>query len=725
MISLRCLTALRQRSGVYHKRVLVKCYNSHGQGSNGSTALSDRFARGDSLWDILFAQGKRDMKKMTIVAVGCGLSWLDVLSIAGLNNMLPFEPVGLCTTIYGAQETVRTALLDLPRRRVTMDLSTSIGIIAAAATGQTLTSSLMTLTILVSHEFESLITAKAKGNVRNMSLLPEHVEMVIKEEPGKDEVVSNGDNNNNVVRSTIRIPLKDVQVGMIVRVKPGGMVPVDGTIVGGGSHIDEAAITGEALPCYRTVGEKAFASCINQEGVLEVQALEVGSTTLLGKIVEAVRKSEGKKAPVTALAEKAAWIVVYFALGSSFATYIGTGIVENAVSVLVVAGACGIAAGTPLAILGGIGSTARRGVVVKDGRHLQTLANIDTIVFDKTGTISQGKPQVTNVFLVDSTDEEEKTSVDMARFAAILYTINSRQEHPIAKALTSYSVDKMVVNKKEEIFLSDYHVQPGLGVKCTINGATVLLGNAKLLETHRWKMDEEATKFAAYRKRWSEHLTTNASTSEVFVVEDGVLLGGLLVSDSIRPEAEMMLQHLRALGIKNIYVFSGDRESSVNSVCEDLGIPKEFAYAEQSPDDKMELVKGLVREGKTVAFWGDGINDAKAMSEANIGIAMGSASALTQAAAGIVLVHDNLNGVTTGISIAKQVRNVIFQNVAGTIAVDILGTIASAGGLLPPVIAAGLHGTWDILFIANSCRILLGSKQKKEKFLSKSETRNI
>ncbi len=498
---------------------------------------------------------------------------------------------------------------------------------------------------------------------------------------------------------------------MIVRVKPGGMVPVDGTIVGGGSHIDEAAITGEALPRYRTVGEKAFASCINQEGVLEVQALEVGSTTLLGKIVEAVRKSEGKKAPVTALAEKAAWIVVYFAIGSSSATYIGTGVVENAVSVLVVAGACGIAAGTPLAILGGIGSTARRDVVVKDGRHLQTLANIDTIVFDKTGTITQGKSQVTSVFLVDSTDEEEKKRVDMARFAAILYTINSRQEHPIAKALISYSVDKMIVNRKEEMFLSDYHVQPGLGVKCTINGATVLLGNAKLVETHGWKMDEEATKFAAYRKRWSEHLTTNVSTSEVFLVEDGVLLGGLLVSDSIRPEAEMMLQRLRALGIKNIYVFSGDRESSVNSVCEDLGIPKEFAYAEQSPDDKMELVKELVREGKT-AFLGDGINDAKAMSEANIGIAMGSASALTQAAAGIVLVHDNLNGVTTGISIAKQVRNVIYQNVAGTIAVDILGTVASAGGFLPPVIAAGLHGTWDILFIGNSCRILLGSKQK-------------
>ncbi len=687
----------------------MKCHTTH-----GSTALADRFARGDSLWDILFSQGKRDMKKMAIVSIGCGLSWLDVLSMTGLNNfvLLPFDPVGLCATIYGAQETVRTAFLDLSHRRVTMDLSMSIGIIAAAATGQTLTSSLMTLTVLVSHEFESLIKAKAKGNIENMKLLPEHIDVVVQEEPGKDKVGFNGVSNNGPgVRSTIQIPLKDVQVGMIVRIKPGGMVPVDGTIVEGGSHIDEAAITGEALPCYRTVGEKAFASCINQEGVLEVQALEVGSTTILGKIVEAVRKSEGKKAPVTALAEKAAWIVVYFAMGSSFVTYIGTGIVENAVSVLVVAGACGIAAGTPLAILGGIGSTARRGVVVKDGRHLQTLASIDTIVFDKTGTITQGRPKVTSVFLVESTDEEKRFRADMARFAAILYTISSRQEHPIARALTSYTVDQIGVKEKEEIVLADYLVQPGLGVKCTINGAIVLLGNAKLVETHGWKTDEEATKFAAYRKRWADHLTANTSTSEVFVVE-GVLLGGLLVSDAIRPEAEMMLQRLRALGIKNIYVFSGDRESSVTSVCDDLGIPKEFAYAEQSPDDKMELVKGLVREGKTVAFLGDGINDAKAMSEANIGIAMGSASALTQAAAGIVLVHDNLNGVITGISTAKTVRNVIYQNVAGTIMVDALGTVASACGFLPPVIAAGLHGTWDILFIGNSCRTLLGSKQK-------------
>ncbi len=656
------------------------------------------------------------MERISIVAIGCGLSWLDVLSTAGLNFMLPFEPVGLFATVYGAHETVRSALLDLSHRRVTMDLSMSIGIVAALATGQTLTSSLMTLTVLLSHEFESLITAKAKGNIRSMSLLPEYVDMVIGDEPGKQHEAPNGDkdNNNSLVHHTTRIPLKDVQMGMVVRVKPGGMVPVDGTIVGGGSHVNEAAITGEALPRYRTVGDKAFASCINQEGVLDIQASEVGSTTLLGKIVEAVRTSEERKAPVTALAEKAARVVVYFAIGSSFGTYIGTGILENAVSVLVVAGACGIAAGTPLAILGGIGSAARRGVVIKDGRHLQSLATVDTIVFDKTGTITQGKPQVTNVFLVDRADNGKRTSDDMARIAAILYTINSRQEHPIAKALTSYSVDKMVENKKEEMTLSDFHVQPGLGVRCCINGTAVLVGNAKLMETHGWKTDEETTtKFSAHRKRWSEHFIRNASASEVFVVEDGVLLGGLLVSDAIRPEAEMMIKCLRDLGVKNMYVFSGDRESAVHSVCKDLGIPNEFAFAEQSPDDKMELVKGLVKEGKTVAFLGDGINDAKAMSEAKVGIAMGSASALTQAAAGVVLIHDNLIGVTVGISIAQQARNVIFQNVGGTIAFDLLGTIASACGFLPPVVAAGLHGTWDILFIGNSCRLLMGAKQTK------------
>ncbi len=320
-MSLRCLTALRQRSVLYHKRALVKCHTSHGCSSSGNTSLADRFARGDSLWDILFSQNKRDMKKMIIVATGCGLSWLDVLSTAGLNFMLPFEPVGLLTTVYGAHETVRSALLDLSHRRVTMDLSMSIGIIAAAVTGQTLTSSLMTLTVLVSHDFEHLIKAKAKGNIRSMSLLPEHVDVVMKEEPGKNEVPKGDNNNNNsIIGSTRRIPLKDVQVGMVVRVKPGNMVPVDGSIVGGGSHIDEATITGEALPRYRTIGEKTFASCINQEGILEVQALEVGPTTLLGKIIKAVRKSEEKKAPVTALAEKAARIVVYFAIGSSFIT---------------------------------------------------------------------------------------------------------------------------------------------------------------------------------------------------------------------------------------------------------------------------------------------------------------------------------------------------------------------------------------------------------------------
>ncbi len=379
------------------------------------------------------------------------------------------------------------------------------------------------------------------------------------------------------------------------------------------------------------------------------------------------------------------------------------------------AGACGIAAGTPLAVLGGIGSAARRGVVIKDGRHLQTLAAVDTIVFDKTGTITQGKPQVVNTILFDRSDEEEKTIRDMVHFATILYTISSRQEHPIAKALTSYSVDKMAENK-EELILSDYHILPGLGVRCSINGASVVLGNAKLMETNGLKMDEEVTKFSVHNKQWSEHFTRNADASEVFVAEDGILLGGLLVSDAIRPEAEMMLQRLCDLGVKHVYVFSGDRESAVRSVCQDLGIPNECAFAEQSPDDKMELVKGLVSEGKTVAFLGDGINDAKAMSEANIGIAMGSASALTQAAAGVVLIHDSLIGVIAGISIAKQARSVIFQNVGGTIVVDLLGTIASAGGYLPPVIAASLHGIWDILFIGNSCRLLMGAEQLKKKY---------
>jgi heavy metal translocating P-type ATPase len=555
---------------------------SGGDNGAGMENLAERFAKGETLWSILLKRREGRMR-LYGVAAGTALCWCDCSSLLGLNStLLPFEPIGFLTTAAGAFPTLQSAIGDLSRRKVSLDLSMSIGLLAALFSGETFTSSLMTLVVLVSNELEEVTVAKTEGNISKMSAkLPENVEVLVDGHTKKSHISS-------------------VHVGDVLRVRPGGLLPVDGRIVQGSASIDESGITGEPLPRLKLEGDKVFAGTINQDGVVDVEVAAIGETTIVGRIITTVREAETQQAPIVHLADRAAKAVVYFALASSTITYAVTGLVDNAVSVLVVAGACGIALGTPLAIVGGIGSAARQGVIIKGGRHLEALTQVDAIVFDKTGTLTTGQPRVSDWYVIPSATSEDY----QGHFADVLHEVGGRSEHPLARALVHHAGPRQAT-----VHVDDYQVKPGLGVACTIDGKRMLVGSLRLMEVENVNVESLQTSLPQ-DWGWLFHPDHGESTaSEVLVVEDGKLLGVLLVKDTLREEAPAVIEQLRQQGLK-MYIMSGDRKRAVLSIAQQLGISASDVHAELSPAAKQSLVEDMVRRGEKVVMVGDGLNDA-------------------------------------------------------------------------------------------------------------------
>src|ERR671922_2568697 len=325
--------------------------------------------------------GWQDVPRVVLVALAAAAVWTRLWE--------PFPRVsviGLLATFVGGWPIFREALENLRERKMTMELSMTIALLAALAIGQFFTTLVITLFVLVAEILEGLTVARGRHAIADLlDYLPQTATV----------------RRGGVARE---VPLSDVSVGDLVLVNPGGRIPVDGTVIGGHSFVDQASITGESLPVEKTKGGSVYAGTINQSGALEVQAERLGRDTSFGKIVEAVERAERSRAPVQKLADRLAGYLVYFAIGAALVTFLVTRDIRSTISVVIVAGACGIAAGTPLAILGAIGQAARQGAIVKGGRYLETLSSVDTVALDKTGTLTYGTPVVRDVAAVPGTD---------------------------------------------------------------------------------------------------------------------------------------------------------------------------------------------------------------------------------------------------------------------------------------------------------------------------------
>jgi Cd2+/Zn2+-exporting ATPase/Cu+-exporting ATPase len=474
------------------------------------------------------------------------------------------------------------------------------------------------------------------------------------------------------------VAAETLKVGDAVLVAPGGRIPVDGIVLDGHSFVDESRITGESMPAEKTSGARVFAGSINQSGALEIGAERIGRDTSYGKIIEAVERAEKSRAPVQRLADRMAGYLVYFALGAAALTFLITRDMRSTISVIIVAGACGIAAGTPLAILGAIGRAARLGAIVKGGVHLETLGRVDTVVLDKTGTLTLGKPDVQQIM------PAEGISADALLAAAA--TAELRSEHPLGKAVVAYA-------RKQRCDIaepSSFAYTPGRGILARVDDHIILVGSRLWLADNGVDVQGSTGSEAE-------------AGAEIFVAQDRRLLGSIVVADTIRPEARRAIAALHGMNIKTI-LLSGDTRRVASSVAAKLGI--EEIEAELLPDQKLLRVRKLVAQNRVVAMVGDGINDAPALAEASVGIAMGSGTDVAQESADVVLLGNDLARLAETLAVARRTRGIIWQNFAGTLIVDALGIGLAATGVLGPLLAAFIHVSSELVFILNSARLL-------------------
>lgn len=561
------------------------------------------------------------------VALALGLTWPwpTMPAIAVLGLMVGCWPIAL------------EAFEDLRHRKMSMELSMFIAIVASAAIGEWITSLVITAFALAAEILEDLSLDRGREALTDlMTFLPETVQVRRNHEP-------------------TLVPLHEVAVGDTVIASPGERIPVDGIVISGQSSADQSRITGEPLPVDITVGDNVFAGSINQVGVVEIRAQRVGTESSYGRIIAAVEQAQSTEPPAQRLADKLAAWLVYLALSSAVITYLITHDLKATIAVVVVAGACGIAAGTPLAVLAAIARIARNGAFIKDGAHLEALSSVDTIVFDKTGTLTTGVPTVVEVV--------PSTSIDREELLTLAGTAEAYSEHPLGQAVVAYvRAQGLPIGQAE-----DFVYQPGQGVTVTIAGKTVRAGNRSLVSGAPDTVDAHGTATA------------------VHISIDGQYAGTILLADAIRDSAQSAIAGLKKLGLRTM-MLTGDQETAARAVAAELGIDE--VHAGLLPDDKLAIIDAQRTAGRTIAMIGDGVNDAPALAHATVGIAMGSGTDIAQESSDVVLISSDLNDLAHTVRVAKRARKIIMFNFIGTVAIDVLGMILAAYGLLSPVFAA-------------------------------------
>jgi heavy metal translocating P-type ATPase len=486
----------------------------------------------------------------------------------------------------------------------------------------------------------------------------------------------------------VDVTTQTILPGEIVVIRPGSRIPVDGQVVSGHSFVEQAAITGEPMPSEKMAGSEVYAGTINQAGSLQVRADRLGKETTFGKIIEAVEKAEHSRAPIQKMADRLAGYLVYFALGAAVLTFLITHNIRSTISVIIVAGACGIAAGTPLAILGAIGRAARQGSIIKGGIYLEALGQLNTVFLDKTGTLTFGMPLVTEVRLAP--DIEESALIETAA------SVESASEHPLGRAVVSFADQHDIPIAHSEHF--EYRI--GRGVLALLNGEQAVVGNRMLFKE---------LGILALEGSVSDDVT------EIFVARGGRYLGSILISDQLRPSSAGAVRSLRAMNIE-VILLTGDTRQTALAVASHLGIHE--VHAELLPEQKTHLIAKQVRAGRTVAMLGDGINDAPALSEATVGVAMGAGTDVARESADVVLIGNDLMKFVETVRVARNCRTIILENFYGTLIVDTIGIGLAAAGLLNPLLAAFIHVASELTFILNSTRLLPSSEKRTVSGLS-------
>lgn len=604
-----------------------------------------------------------DLLRIALVIVVAGIVWfyprLGVLGVAGV--------------LVGGFPIFAEAFENLRERRMTMELSMTLALVAALVIREYFTALIITLFVLVAGILEGLTVNRGRQAIADL----------LQFLPSTALVFLNGE--------YVESPITALRPGDRVLIRPGSRIPVDGTVLSGTSTVEEAAITGEPLPKEKSSGSQVFAGTMNQAGALEVAVECIGRETTYGRIVEAVEKAERTRAPIQKTADRLAGYLVYFAIGAALLTLLITHNAHSTISVVIVAGACGIAAGTPLAILGAVGRAARHGAIVKGGLYLELLSRVDTVLLDKTGTLTLGVPKVQQVIASPGRSEAE-----VLQLAASVERVS---EHPLAAAVLS----EAKAHSLEPLEVRQFQYSIGRGVSAVLNGSTVRVGNAAFLRESGIAVPER-------------HGT---SATLLLVARDHEFVGTLVVADTLRAEAVQAVEAMRAMGLRP-ELLTGDTPQAAAELGKQAGF--DLVSGGMLPEDKLRRVDELIAQHRIVAMIGDGINDAPALARAQVGVAMGSGTAIARESADIVLIGSDLGKFVETVRVARKCRSIIYQNFYGTLTVDAVGMALASLGFLNPLLAAFIHVSSELTFILNSARLLSVRQSQQSEEVEPSAT---
>ena len=604
------------------------------------------------------------------------LTFMALVIIADLTgwwrHWMTRDWLAFAATLIGGFPIFAEAWKNLLKRRMTMELSMTIALLAALCIGQFLTALVIAFFVL----FAELVEGYTVGGGRRA------IQKLIDALPRQVTVRCDGQERE--------LDAHEVTRGDTIIISPGERIPADGPVSKGHSFVDQSSITGESLPVEKLPGSRVFAGTTNQDGVLEVTVEKIGRDTTFGKIIEIVEQAEKSQAPVQRIADRLAAGLVYFAFGSALLTFLVTGNVTSTIAVIIVAGACGVAAGTPLAILAGIGSAARRAIIIKGGLYLEQLSRIDTVVLDKTGTLTLGVPEVTAVVALNGARED-----DVLLTAAIA---EQHSEHPLGEAIVRRA-------RQRNLALHEYaalRYLPGKGLICEDNGTEILVGSRALFEERGLPVPAELLA--------DSRATTSAGHTTVLVGGDKNILGTITLADQLRAESSQAVAELKRQGYRTI-LLTGDASDAAAAIGGRLGVDE--AIGDLLPHQKQAKIRELLAQGRKVAMVGDGVNDAPALAEATVGIAMGQGTDVALETARVTLMTSDLSRILEALAISKRCYRVIMFNFWGTIAVDTAGIVLAFFGYLAPIVAALIHVGSELAFILNSARLFGASPAAK------------
>ncbi len=546
------------------------------------------------------------------------------------------------------------------------DLLVSIAIISSIIIGEVFAAGVIALIMTIGGFLEEYTVSKTQNGIKNLIDITPTTATLIK---------GNGDEK--------KVDAQNIKIDDIIKVLPGEIIPGDGVIIEGESSINQAVLTGESLPVDKTVGDEVYSGTINLYGSIIIKATKNGENSSINKLIKLIESSKPENAKIVKAADRwATWIVV-IAFACSIGTWITTHEILRAVTILVVFCPCALVLATPTAIMAAIGNLTKHGILVKDGESLEELAKVNDLILDKTGTLTYGEPEVSQIIPYD-----EKYS--KKEIIHILASLENKSEHPLAKAIVKYYKIRKNPPLKE---ISDFEIIPGKGVKGKLGNDKIIAGNKKLLNENY--DDFEKTKIQPY-------LDTGATA--IYLCMNNQLIGTVLLSDLLRNNAVDVILNLKSMNVTPV-LMSGDNQNTTKTIASKVGIDK---YKHSClPEDKSNYIKELQLEGNKVAMIGDGLNDAPSLKKANVGISMGSiGSDISIEASNITLIHDNIKDLPHLFKVSKKTLKTINVGIAFALTVNIIATILAMLGLLNPIGGAFVHNIGSVIVIIYASLLL-------------------